>query len=389
MHSSSNRFKKMNILLLNYEFPPLGGGAGNATFYLLKEFSKYPNLKIDLVTSSTDHYREEQFSGNIKIYFLDIKKESGKIHSQSNKDLLSYSYKTHFFCKRLLKTQRYDLCHAFFGIPCGFIAMRLKIPYLVSLRGSDVPFYNKRFYWLDKVLLKNISGRVWKRAERVIANSKGLRALALKSHPSRKIEVIHNGVDTDEFKPNYKRDNGLRLLCVSRLIKRKGIEHLIEAIADLKEYDISLVIAGEGDQKGALQNLSNVLGVTSKIVFKGYVRHDCLNELYSSSDVFILPSLNEGMSNTVLEAMACGLPIVITDTGGTAELFNENGFIIGKKNKEAIVEALQKFLGNKELITQMGKRSREIALKMNWRNAAEGYHNIYQSIKRGCADGKL
>ena len=60
----------MRILLLNYEFPPLGGGAGNATYYLLKEFSKIPDLEITLITSSTYKYREEKFSDNIKIYYL-------------------------------------------------------------------------------------------------------------------------------------------------------------------------------------------------------------------------------------------------------------------------------------------------------------------------------
>ena len=73
--------------MLNYEFPPLGGGAGNATYYLLKEFSKYDDIEIDFVTSSIDEFKEEKFSKNITIYYLDIGKK-GNLHYQSNKNLL-------------------------------------------------------------------------------------------------------------------------------------------------------------------------------------------------------------------------------------------------------------------------------------------------------------
>lgn len=184
--------------MLNYEFPPLGGGAGNATFYLLKEFSRYKDLQIDLVTSSASKYKEERFSDNIKIYYLDISKKES-LHYQTNRDLLTYTCRSYFFCKNLLKRSTYHLCHAFFGIPCGFVAMKLNIPYIVSLRGSDVPFYNPRFYWLDKLFFKRLSEKIWKNSLRVIANSKGLRELTLKSFSSQKIEVICNGVDVEHF----------------------------------------------------------------------------------------------------------------------------------------------------------------------------------------------
>src|SRR3989344_4881417 len=133
------------VLVLNYEFPPLGGGAGNATYYLLKEFAKYPDLEIDLVTSSVDTFRVEKFAGNITIHFLNIGKR-GNLHYQTNQKLLMYSWKSYWYSKKLMEEKEYDLCHAFFGIPCGYVAMMLRLPYIVSLRGSDVPFYNKRFY---------------------------------------------------------------------------------------------------------------------------------------------------------------------------------------------------------------------------------------------------
>jgi uncharacterized membrane protein len=200
----------MRILILNYEFPPLGGGAGNATYYLLKEFSKpeHKNLGIDLITSSVNKFKIEKFSDNIKIHYLNIGKK-GNLHYQSTKDLLSYSWKVYIYSKKIMKKGHFDLIHTFFGIPCGHLAMMLKyeykIPYIVSLRGSDVPFYNKRFYWLDKFVFKRLSKEIWKNSKAVITNSKGLKNLALKASPNQKIDVIYNGVDIKEFKPEKKK----------------------------------------------------------------------------------------------------------------------------------------------------------------------------------------
>ena len=128
MSSKSDKF--VNILLLNYEYPPIGGGASNATYYILKEFSKIRNIKIDVITSSVSSFEIINFSSNIKIHRLDIGK-NGNLHYQSNKELLLFSWKAYWYVKNKLKINEYDLIHAFFGIPCGYLAMKLNIPYIV------------------------------------------------------------------------------------------------------------------------------------------------------------------------------------------------------------------------------------------------------------------
>lgn len=258
--------------------------------------------------------------------------------------------------------------------------MKLKLPYIVSLRGSDVPFYNPRFYWLDKLFFKRLNRKIWRGSSRIISNSKGLKELALKSFPLQRIDVIYNGVDTNEFRPNYTTSDTLRILCIARLIKRKGIEYLIKAVAKLKQNNIKLVIVGQGNQRENLKKLASTLGISSKVNFRDYIAHNYISEIYHNSDVFVLPSLNEGMSNAALEAMACGLPIVITDTGGTAELLNGNGFVVQKKNPLGIAQTLQKFLRNAELIVQMGRRSREIAEGMSWQDIAGKYYGLYNEL---------
>ncbi len=368
------------ILILNYEFPPLGGGAANATYYLLKEFSKKKDLQIDLITSSTDKYQKEKFADNINIYFLDIGKK-GNIHYQSNKDLLTYSWKAYRKAKKLIKLKNYNIVHAFFGIPCGYIAMKLGLPYIVSLRGSDVPFYNKRFYWMDRLFFKRLSRKIWKKAKAVIANSKGLRDLALESSPRQKIDIIYNGVDIEQFNKNQKSkiiNNKFTILYVGRLIKRKGVKYLIDAFAKLnKEKDCQLVIAGSGNQEEELKKQAKDLNQSDYINFLGPVVHDDLPKIYHKSDVYILPSFNEGMSNTVLEAIASGLPIVATDTGGTKELVYNNGIIIEKGNTGSILNALLKLKADADLRQKMGALSLKKAEQMSWAKSAKQYFKLY------------
>ena len=364
------------ILVLNYEFPPLGGGAANATYYLLREFSSYPDLKIDLVTSSVDEFRVEKFSDNITIHYLDINKK-GNLHYQSIKDLLIYSWRSCRYCKELKKRKNFDLVHAFFGIPCGYIAMKLKIPYIVSLRGSDVPFYNKRFYWLDLFVFKRLSKKIWENAKAVITNSQGLKDLALKSclKQEQKIEVIYNGVDIKEFTPNEckKKNDKLVLISTGRLITRKGYSFLIEAIADLSTIELWLI--GDGNLKEELENQAK--NQNAQVKFLGKKNHEEIAGLLKQADVFVLPSLNEGMSNSILEAMACGLPIITTDTGGSVELIKDNGFIVEKKSPESIKEAVIKISNNAELINFMSKMSRNVAEKMSWTKVADSYIKKY------------
>lgn len=365
---------KIKILMLNYEFPPLGAGAANATYYILKELAKDPSLEVDLVTSSVDKFRVENFSPNIKIHYLDIHKK-GNLHYQSNKDLLTYSYKAYKYSLELMKQKNFDLCHAFFGIPCGYIAMKLGIPYIVSLRGSDVPFYNKRFYWLDKLIFKRLSKKVWRNSLKVIANSLGLKELALQSSPKQKINVIFNGVDINEYKPlkNKKPNDPLRIISTSRLTKRKCHDYVLRAIGD---KDFEIVFVGDGDQKEELMSLAKE--VNAKAKFVGRKEKKEVVRYVQESDIFILASLNEGMSNSLLEAISCGLAIISTDTGGSKELIKGNGFIVNKEDSESIAKALKKYQDSPKLLKEQSLKSRKIAQNLSWSKVAKQYKKIYQ-----------
>lgn len=364
----------MKILMLNYEFPPLGGGAGNAMSYLLKAFALVPDVEIDVVTSSTDTFKIEQLSPRITLHLLDIGKRD-TLHYQSMRELLSYSWKAYRYCRRLMSTKEFDLTHAFFGIPCGYVAMRLGLPYVVSLRGSDVPSYNKRFGLLDRLLFARISKRVWRNARAVVANSEQLQTLALATSPTQRISVIHNGVDTEEFAPTTKPVSAgkLSIISVGRLIERKGYFYLLEALAGLP--GVELVLVGDGPLRKKLENMANARGVQTR--FLGAVPHSEVVACLRAADVFVLPSLHEGMSNAVLEAMACGLPVIRTDTGGSREMVRSNGRVVPPADAQALRAAIEVYRSHPHLIVEHGAAARTLAMEMGWRSAAEQYRQVY------------
>ena len=364
--------------MLNYEYPPLGGGGSNACKYILEDFA-HRNLDVDLVTSSSNIFETETIGNSVTIYKLPINKKD--IHYWTQREIIAYSWKARKFIKKLMEENEYDICHAFFSVPCGAIAylFRDKIPYIISLRGSDVPGFNDRFGF-QYVFLKPIIKKVWRDAKAVVSNSQGLKELALKTSSSQEISVIYNGIDVSEFDPNFdKRDNDeIKIVCVARLIERKGLKYLIEAIGELKDNNIKLIIVGEGNQEEELKKLAVELKISDSVDFKGYVSHDRISDLYKNCDVFVLPSLNEGMSNALLEAMGTGLPVIVTDTGGTQELIDGNGIIVPMGDSNAIAEAIRGLMDDPDTRMQMGMRSREIAEQMGWSAVSEAYLRLYE-----------
>ncbi len=370
----------MQVLFFNFEFPPIGGGGANANAYLFREFSRMPELQIDCITSSEGQRDETiSFSDNITLHRLNINKKT--LHFWTQREVLSWLRRAHGKAGELMAHREYDLSHSFFGFPSGMLSWlrRSHLPYLVSLRGSDVPGFNPRFSG-QYILLKPLFRRIWRRARFVLVNSAGLHRLADSFAPEIDIRVIPNGIDAGEFCPSDPDEREPQhLLCVSRLIGRKGVQHLIEAMPRVLASvpGARLTLVGEGDLEPQLRTRVRELGLGEKIHLLGHVPHDALPALYRRTGIFVQPSFYEGMSNTVLEAMACGLPIVTTAEGGREELFDGNAVFAEYGDLASLVENLVALLQNPAETERMGFRSREIALRFSWGRVADQYLQLY------------
>lgn len=383
----------MKVLFLNYEYPPLGGGAGNATQYLLREYTGMPDLEVHLVTSSIDgSAHDECIGGRVFVHSVPIGKNAENLHFQSQENLLMYAWRGYARADELLLEGGYDAIHAFFTVPCGYMAFRLGkkhgVPYIVSLRGADVPGFSERFTLLYS-FLKPLIRQVWRESSRVIAVSLGMQRLAEKTAPAQPMSVIPNGIAIDEFSVAAgSADDKLRVISTSRLTPRKGLRFLIQALAEMKTQqgidDIEALLIGDGHERESLEDMAREMGVADQVRFIGRVEHAELKGWYAQADIFILPSMNEGMSNAMLEALASGLPLLVTRTGGADEVLEEgiNGFALEMRSAEDIAEKLLRLRNDRDLRSRMAAASRRKAEAMSWGNVAWQYVKAYGSMSQ-------
>jgi glycosyltransferase involved in cell wall biosynthesis len=374
----------MKILMLNYEFPPIGGGAANAHLHILTEYAGNNSLAVDVLTSAPrPGFITEKFSDNITIYKVGVHKKN--LHFWRKTEVLEWLIKAGFHYRRLLRENDYDLVHAFFGFPTGWLCYRTakKLPYIISLRGSDVPGYNIRL-GLDYKLMAGLFRRIWSSAAAVVANSKGLRNLALEFMPGLEIKIIPNGIDTDKFHPSEKQTltMPIQILTVSRLITRKRLDLLIKAVARAKEagLNIRLNIAGQGNLMQPLQKIANELNIADSVSFMGRVPAEQMPQLYRDNDIFAMSSAHEGMSNAMLEAMASGLPIITNRCEGVEELIADNGIVIEQANAESIANAIKSVVENEKSYNATCIAARKKAKEFAWKKVADEYLNCYHQV---------
>lgn len=376
----------MRILVVSHEYPPIGGGGANACFFLSKEFAKAGN-DVEIVTVAYGDDKKLEKSCGVTIHRLDSKRKN-KEHCSFG-EMLDYLMKALSYTKELQRQEPFDICFVFFGIPSGPIGYSLKkrfgLPYVIRFGGGDVPGFQDRFKVVYKLLGPAVR-RIWDYADGLVANSQGLKRLALYFYDKNEFKVICNGIDTDFFCPG-KEDRGekncVRILFVSRLIERKGLQYVIPMLKDIQREankEIRLVVVGDGPYRSTLEEIAVQSNVTDLIEFAGQKDKADIVKYYQQSDIFILPSKKEGMPNVVLEAMACGLPIVMTPCQGSEELIDGNGIVSAI---EDFPSNILRIINSDDMLETMGKRSIEMAENIfSWNRTANEYIKLFSLVAR-------
>jgi glycosyltransferase involved in cell wall biosynthesis len=166
-----------------------------------------------------------------------------------------------------------------------------------------------------------------------------------------------------------------------RLIRRKGVAHLLEAYAALGDLAgrPRLLIAGDGPERGALEALSRRLSIADSVTFLGHLERDRLARVYGEAGIFVLPSLADALPNVVPEAMASGQAIVTTATGAR-ELLQGNDLVVPPGDSVALRDALRRYLTDPPLLLRHQHRSRQAALEMSWPGVAEWTLGVYRRV---------
>lgn len=390
----------MRILMLDNEFPPLGGGMGTTNEALLKKFSVIPELEIDLVTAALGtQFEQEQFAEHIHFFKVPVKNKN--LHHSSNRELISFAVQALPLALKLQRAHPYDFCFAWSALPAGAIARALEwrtgLPYMVWVSGPDIPGFEQRYRALYPFLLPLLK-TTWRNAKPLIAKCRQELEMIQAADPGMPVTIIPNGVDLGAFRPGagIPDDGPLKVICVARLIERKGQHHLIRAINALvaQGIDITLDLIGTGDALSQYQALAEELGIAERVNFVGYVPRADIPGRYAAAHVFVLPSYNEGMALAALEALSAGLPMVVTRTGGTDELVTEgeNGFTFDWGHVEELAGHLKRLALNRARAREMGVASRTRATRYAWDEIVTDYLQLYQELvkdrrKEGSTNG--
>lgn len=376
----------MKILMLNYEFPPIGGGAGKAHLCILKEYAGRQKLGIDVLTSAPKPgFSVERLAENITIYKVGVHKKN--LHYWRKIEVIEWLIKAQLHYHRMLRNTNYDLVHAFFGFPTAYLCFRTanKLPYIISLRGSDVPGAHARLT-VDYKILGPLFKAIWKKASLLVACSEGLKSRALRLLPSASIDVIPNGVELERFHPpeTMRKSDELKLITVGRLSVTKRVEMLIDAVEMLHKdgCKVHFTIVGGGGLEQKLRQIVLERNLISVIEITGRIESEKMPELYRQNRIFISASMQEGMSNAMLEAMASGLPIITTRCEGVEELITDNGVVVEQADAKSIANAIKSVADNEKSYKTMCITARRQAERFSWYNVAQEYTQCYDHIKQ-------
>jgi len=318
-----NNFDQKRILLLNYEFPPLGGGASPVSYEIAKGYIEFGH-QVDVVTMGFKGLPIFEQKDGINIYRVKCLRSKKELcHPWEQVTYLIFGW---LKCKELCKKNKYDICHCHFIIPTGILALKLKkkfaLPYIITSHGSDVLGYNPRFRYLY-LLLKRKWQHIILEAELTVVPSKFLQTEIKKIIPQARISLVPNSIDLKRFRPLTKEN---RILLVARLFKNKGMQDVFEALRplanDLKLNGWKVDVVGDGPDRKFLEDKARNCDLTSIIEFHGWIDNnsEALEKIYGRAKIFVSASRFESFGLAVLEAMSSGCYCLVSDIAGHRQL---------------------------------------------------------------------
>jgi phosphatidylinositol alpha-1,6-mannosyltransferase len=383
----------MKTLLLSENFPPKTGGSGR---WFWEIYRRMPRDTI--IIAAGEYPRHEAFdqTHDLPVVRLPLTLPSWGIRQP---DALRGYWQALRRLGPVLRSHEVALLHCGRCLPEGLMALALKcwrgIPYACYAHGEEMNYAatSRELSWLLR--------RVLRGAEVVIANSRNTAQLLQETWnlPQAKVELLHPGVDTHRFVP-AGRDPALRrelgwtdrpvVLTVGRLQKRKGHDRMIEALALIKHTvpNILYAIVGEGEERHTLQELAAAAHLEPHVQFMGEVADDQLVRCYQQCDLFVLPNRQvgadiEGFGMVLLEAQACGKPVVAGSSGGTTETMSipQTGRVICCEEPHALAVLVSELLSNPAQLERMGAAARRWVLEhFDWDTLSNRAAGIFQRL---------
>ncbi len=373
------------IVIFSTAFRPFIGGSELAIESIAKNL---PEINFEIVTA--------RFSRKLKSTELIKNLNISRVGLGFKFDKYLLPILGYFKARKIIKDSNNFIIHAYqasYGAGAAYIYKLLdpSSKFVLTLQeGKELENQSALIKIFRKMLIK--------KADAITAISNYLKDYAQKINPHARMFLIPNGVDADVFK---RKDSGLStikdklnikgddrvIITVSRLVSKNGVADLINAFGEIikENYEtrLKLLIIGSGELENELKELVNDLGLINRVVFLGNIENDQLPDYLSLGDIFVRPSISEGLGTAFLEAMAVGLPVIATPVGGIPDFIedHETGLFTKPNNPHDLAQKIKEILSNVNLKKKLIDNGRKLIVeKYNWQTVAQKFNDIYLTI---------
>jgi glycosyltransferase involved in cell wall biosynthesis len=384
----------LNILLLCFEYPPIGGGGGVGAQQYAEAWVSAGHQVTVLTSRARGLSRREVVDGVDIIRVYTVERE----HRATASVLSMFCYNVTALTHYLLHFREFKTFHVInthFSIPTGpvaaVIAKLCGCPNVLTIIGGDIYDPSKKSSPHRNPILRVINRWIMNSADRVVAISSDTRRRAEKYYKVRRsIEVINYG-----FTPAKDRSCSVAetlepgkfyLISIGRLVRRKGFEYLIQAMKSLPK-DIALLLIGDGPLEFELKSLAVSECVAERVRMLGFQTREQIHVYLRQADCFVLPSLHEGLGIVVQEAMHAGLPVVVTDNGGQVDLikYPRNGILVATGSVDALTEGINRLYTDRALAASMGKNNQIDVQDFHIEKNCQRYLEMFQAVMKPSA----
>lgn len=371
----------MRVLLINYEYPPIGAGAATATRAIARSLVAMGH-EATVLAAGFGTLAGEAIEDGVCVIRLPSRRR--RADSATVPEMASFMAHAAWNVREVVRSKDVEGIIAFFSIPGGPVALWASrdtgVPYVVSLRGGDVPGAEPGLGLVHRGLAP-LRRWILRSARAVVANSEGLRTLSERADPAP-VLVIPNGVDTSFFVPpsdSPAKKGPARLLFIGRFQQQKNLFWLLEQVAQVRRSapaPFTLELVGDGPQRDALSARVGELNLSGIVNFHGWQDRDSLRAHYQAASLVINPSLYEGMPNVVLEAMACGCPILASRVPGNESVVSDGvtGWLFDLDDEKGFCGRISSVLEQPMLAASLGAAGRKRAEgEFSWARTANSY----------------
>ncbi|GER78958.1 MAG: glycosyltransferase family 4 protein [Anaerolineales bacterium] len=373
----------MRILVVIHEYPPIGGGGGAAARDICRGLARRGH-DVKILTA---HYkglpRRERDEGVDVIRLPSLRRQPFRAGFL---EMGGFVLASLWAGLRLTRVFRPDAIHAHFAVPSGAAAWALarltRTPYLLTAHLGDVPggVPDKTDRWFRWVM--PFTRPIWREAARVAAVSGYTRGLALAHYPVP-IDVIPNGVDVKSLAPRVLKVNDPpRLVFAGRFVEQKNPLQIPRVLAALKDLRWECSMLGDGVLLEATRAETERLGLADRFRFPGWVETGDVLDEFARSDVLFMPSRSEGLPVVGVQALACGLALVVGRAGGFADLAapGENGFLHDADDAEGFSASLRSLLSDPVAILSARQKSLAFAQSFDIEHVIDEYEKVLLAI---------